>query len=76
MGLSDPGIRSQPAESEETVISGRMACRAEIVGYQDSASGYFVVRNSWEGEWGQDGYFQMPYEYFDLYTYDYWIMEN
>lgn len=32
------------------------------VGYDDAAE-RFTVRNSWSGDWGQDGYFTMPYDY-------------
>ncbi len=32
------------------------------VGYQDSAS-RFIVRNSWGANWGQAGYFYLPYAY-------------
>ena len=32
------------------------------VGYDD-ATARFLVRNSWGAEWGQAGYFTMPYPY-------------
>lgn len=32
------------------------------VGYDD-ATGCVIVRNSWGTQWGDDGYFHMPYEY-------------
>jgi C1A family cysteine protease len=32
------------------------------VGY-DSAARMMIVRNSWGPDWGQGGYFMMPFEY-------------
>ena len=32
------------------------------VGYNDSQE-RFIVRNSWNTDWGMKGYFTMPYEY-------------
>lgn len=45
-----------------------------VVGYIDNltstSAGSLIIRNSW----GDKGYFYMPYEYFDNYTFDYWVI--
>ena len=46
-----------------------------VVGYVDEGS-YLIVRNSWGSDWGDQGYFYMPYEYLTKYTFDYWIMNK
>ncbi|CAF1688595.1 unnamed protein product, partial [Adineta ricciae] len=33
-----------------------------VVGYDDQ-TGHFIVRNSWGEDWGQSGYFYVPYQY-------------
>ena len=44
----------------ETIQGGHaVAC----VGYDDEKQA-FLVRNSWGSDWGQGGYFWMPYAYF------------
>ncbi len=78
------GIMPMPRKSEENL--GGHAVLA--VGYKDMTvhrgmggryrlnPGYLIVRNSWGAEWGDGGYFYMPYGYVTPeYTYDYWIME-
>jgi C1A family cysteine protease len=50
------------------------------VGYKDTptsktSKGYLIVRNSWGAEWGQEGYFQMPYEYILAgHAFDFWTI--
>jgi C1A family cysteine protease len=43
----------------EEILGGH---EVAAVGYDDSTR-MFLVRNSWSDEWGQKGYFWMPYEY-------------
>jgi C1A family cysteine protease len=53
------GIVPLPDVSTEELLGGHavMAC-----GYND-AKQVFIVRNSWGSEWGNNGYFTLPYSY-------------
>ena len=46
-------------KSGEAVIGGHAVVG---VGYDDSKQ-WFIVRNSWGGRWGMNGYFTLPYAY-------------
>ena len=46
-------------ETKDHVIGGHAVL---AVGYDDSTQ-TFLVRNSWGANWGQAGYFTMPYAY-------------
>ncbi len=52
------GLLNMPAKNER-VVGGHAVMAA---GYDDRQK-RFIVRNSWGADWGQDGYFTMPYQY-------------
>jgi C1A family cysteine protease len=56
--VAKTGILPMPSPSE-SVVGGHAVL---MVGYDD-AHDRFRVRNSWGTSWGQDGYFEMPYQY-------------
>lgn len=48
-----------------------------VVGYYGNSlkDGYLIVRNSWGEDWGQKGYFSMPYKYVNGgYAFSYWTL--
>jgi C1A family cysteine protease len=56
--VAKTGVLPMPSPKESMI--GGHACL--IVGYND-AHDRFLVRNSWGTGWGNDGYFEMPYQY-------------
>ena len=52
------GVLNMPDPKEKCLGGHAVLC----VGYDD-ASKRFIVRNSWDTDWGNKGYFTMPYEY-------------
>jgi C1A family cysteine protease len=56
--VAQTGILQMP-QSSEKVVGGHAVVG---VGYDDSTQ-RFLVRNSWGTDWGQNGYFTMPYAY-------------
>ena len=57
--VAQTGVLNLPDFGTEAVQGGHAVL---VVGYDDSSS-RFRVRNSWGPNWGQHGYFTMPYEY-------------
>lgn len=63
--IAKTGIMSMPT-SDEKLVGGHAV---KIRGYDDhfenldGSLGAFLVRNSWGKDWGQKGYFWMPYEF-------------
>lgn len=57
--LAKSGEMVLPQKGEQIVGGHAMA----VVGYDDSHDA-FIIRNSWGSSWGKDGYFYMPYDYF------------
>lgn len=71
--VASSGIVPMPA-SGESLLGGHAVL---AVGYDD-ATGRFVVRNSWGPSWGQQGYFELPYEFLtrtDLSS-DFWTIRT
>ena len=56
--VAKTGIMPMPAPNEKKL--GGHAVMA--VGY-DTSTRMMIVRNSWSSDWGQNGYFMMPFEY-------------
>lgn len=68
--VAKTGIVPMPEKSEQ-MVGGHAVC---VVGY--TATGDFIVRNSWGELWGMRGYFILPYAYLasaDLAT-DAWMI--
>lgn len=66
------GKMPMPNADKENCLGGHAVL---VVGY-DSSKKLFLVQNSWGGEWGENGFFYMPYEYLlnaDLAS-DFWAI--
>lgn len=70
--LELPGraVLSMPLQWEE-LIGGHAVT---LVGY-DLNKKQFIVRNSFGPDWGDHGYFIMPFDYYTKYTMDNWIFD-
>ena len=78
--IAKTGMMAIPEEGEE--ILGGHAVMA--VGFDDDKKS-FIIRNSWGEEWGDKGYFYMPYDFMigktnmkeiPFYTSDHWVIEK
>ena len=56
--VAKTGVAPLPATGQQPLGGHAVLC----VGYDD-ASARFLVRNSWGPDWGQGGYFTLPYTY-------------
>ena len=71
--VAKTGIMKMPTKDEKCL--GGHAIMA--VGYDDDKK-VFIIRNSWGVEWGDKGYFYMPYEFIlnkDLCS-DFWVIQT
>ena len=69
--VAKTGLVPMPKKSERAL--GGHAVMA--VGY-DQKQKRFIVRNSWSAQWGQAGYFTMPYAYFESLASDFWTIRQ
>ncbi len=56
--VATTGVLNMPSRREQ-IVGGHCVV---LVGYDDPSRRY-IVRNSWGTDWGQAGYFTMPYDY-------------
>jgi C1A family cysteine protease len=56
--VASTGVVPMPQRNEQ-VLGGHAVV---AVGYDDKTE-RFIVRNSWGSQWGEKGYFTMPYKY-------------
>lgn len=59
--VAQTGVVPIPNQSTEQNLGGHAVC---VVGYND-AKQQFIVKNSWGTGWGDQGYFYLPYGYFN-----------
>jgi C1A family cysteine protease len=69
--VAKTGIVPIPKKSERA-LGGHAVMAA---GY-DQKQKRFIVRNSWGLEWGQAGYFTMPYAYLETLADDFWTIRQ
>lgn len=71
--VAKSGIVTMPAKDEH-LIGGHAVCG---VGYDDSKK-CLIVRNSWGADWGDEGYFYMPYDYVENANLasDFWTIRD
>jgi C1A family cysteine protease len=68
VGIDSDPILSMP-NSTDSLLGGHAVA---IVGY-DNERQHFICRNSFGEQWGEYGYFYMPYNYAKLYAMDAWM---
>lgn len=69
--VAQTGLVPMPKRSERA-LGGHAVMAA---GY-DQKQKRFLVRNSWGPQWGQAGYFTMPYAYFETLASDFWMIRQ
>lgn len=71
--VAKTGFVSIPTENDKPLGGHAVA----IVGY-DIETQYFICRNSWGDDWGDEGYFYMPYEYVlnPVWCNDFWVIRK
>lgn len=57
--VAKTGVMPMPDVTKEKLLGGHAIM---CVGYDDNKQ-QFIIRNSWSDQWGDKGYFYMPYEF-------------
>lgn len=60
--VGENGMLPVPNLQDEELLGGHAVC---AVGYDDDRQ-VIIVKNSWGPDWGDKGYFYMPYKFFDM----------
>jgi len=63
------GIVPMPTATESCLGGHAVLC----VGYHN-ATNYFTIRNSWGNQWGDKGYFYLPFTYVQKFGSDFWAI--
>ncbi|MBF0477959.1 MAG: C1 family peptidase [Candidatus Omnitrophica bacterium] len=69
--VAKTGIMNLPKKTER-VLGGHAVL---AVGY-NLKDKRFIVRNSWGDQWGQKGYFTMPFDYMETLARDFWTIRK
>lgn len=71
--VAKTGIGIMPTSNDNQLGGHAVLC----VGYDDSKE-CFIIRNSWGDNWGQDGYFTLPYAYLtnNNLADDFWVIKD
>ena len=67
--VTTTGVLCMPSEDEKCIGNHAIL----ICGYSETYKSW-IVRNSFGPNWGQNGYFTMPYEYSKFFTSNLWII--
>jgi C1A family cysteine protease len=73
--VAKTGIVEMPSLMERWFggcLGGHAVC---AVGY-NRITKRFLVRNSWGSNWGQEGYFTIPFSYLEKYGSDFWTIRK
>lgn len=72
MQVARTGIMPYPNTRKERILGGHAVC---LVGYDDVRQ-VFIAKNSWGSNWGDRGYFYMPYQVIQnqQMSSDFWVI--